>query len=275
MPRSVAVVGLGLIGGSMARDLHARGVEVAGWDADAATLDRASHEGVVTPIGPALRELESVDLVVLAIPVTAARGALSDIANLSGGAVITDVGSTKRSIIAAAGAAGVGQRFVGSHPLAGDERSGWSASRLGLFRAARVFVTPAATAGAAAVSSVTSLWRALGAEPELIPAGEHDELMAWASHAPQVVSTALGAALADAGVARSELGPGGRDATRLAGSSPDVWAEILAENSDEVSRALRSVIARLEGVTAAVESGEIAELKAVLSRAREWTAGSS
>lgn len=272
-PGRVGVVGLGLVGGSLARDLRARGVEVLGWDADPATLAAAAAEGVV-PMGRDLRELAGADLVVLAIPVTAARDALPAIAGASSGAVMTDVGSTKRSIMAAASAAGVDDRFVGAHPLAGGESSGWTASRAGLFRGARVFITPAPTASAAAVRRVTELWRGLGGAPELTTAREHDALMAWVSHAPQALSSALGVALQAAGVSRAEMGPGGRDATRLAGSSPEVWAQILAENSDEVAPAIRSVIARLQSIALAVETADIAELQAVLRRAREWSAGS-
>lgn len=272
-PGRVGVVGLGLVGGSLARDLRARGVDVLGWDADPATLEAAAEEGVV-PMGRDLRELAGTDLVVVAIPVTAARDALPAIASASSRAVITDVGSTKRSIMAAASAAGVDDRFVGAHPLAGGESSGWAASRAGLFRGARVFITPAPAASAAAVRRVTELWRGLGGAPELTTAREHDALMAWVSHAPQALSSALGVALQAAGVSRAEMGPGGRDATRLAGSSPAVWAQILAENSDEVAPAIRSVVAQLQSIALAVETADVAELQAVLRRAREWSAGS-
>lgn len=268
--RSAAVLGLGLIGGSVARDLHASGVSVRGWDADRATVDEAVRQGIVRPIGPELRELADVDLLIIAVPVSAARELLPVVAARSGTAIVTDVGSTKRSMHAAAAAAGLGTRFVGSHPLAGAERSGWSASRSGMFEGARVFITPVAPAEDPAVQRVMGLWRSMGARPELTSPAEHDRLMAWASHAPQAISTTLALALADAGVSRAELGPGGLGATRLAASSPEVWADILADNSDEVTRALRSLASQLDGLASAVERADVAELRQVLGKARSW-----
>lgn len=135
---SVAILGLGLIGGSLARDLAARGVRVLGWDRDEAVVRAAAEQGIVEPLSD-----DAPEIVVFAVPVIAARELLGELRDeLHGARLITDVGSTKRSIVKQAEALGLGARFVGSHPLAGDHRAGWNASRTGLFAGARVFLSP-------------------------------------------------------------------------------------------------------------------------------------
>lgn len=261
MIRSAAVLGLGLIGGSLARDLAARGVRVRGWDADA-----RAGAGVVEPLPAGLEGIERVDVVVLALPVLAAAELLRAIAPRLGTVpLVTDAGSTKRSVVCAAEEAGAGARFVGSHPLAGDHRSGWAASREGLFAGARVFLSPTASSSDAAVGLARSLWEGVGARTETIDAAEHDRLLAWSSHLPQAVSSALAGALTRAGVPREALGPGGRGVVRLAGSSPAMWAEIAADNADRLAPALAAVEAELRALRGAVEAGEV-------DRMRDWFA---
>lgn len=269
--RSAAVLGLGLIGGSLARDLGSRGIAVRGWDTDSEALDRAVRAGVVSALDDGLSGLREADLVVLATPIGASAGLLRGMADLIGpGTVVTDVGSTKRSVMVAAAEAGLRDRFVGSHPLAGDHRSGWDVSRTGLFDGARVFITAPPEIDRRCTALVWGMWELVGARPERIEASEHDRLMAWVSHAPQVLSSLLAAALADAGLQHSALGPGGRAMTRLAGSSSTLWTEILADNADEVAPALRSVLARLASLTEAIERGDLPDIRAQLDRSRAW-----
>lgn len=271
--RSAAVLGLGLIGGSLARDLSSRGIAVQGWDSDPGTLDAAVRDGVVSPLDEERTGLGEAELVVLAAPVRATLGLLRGVADLvSAGAVVTDVGSTKRSVMNAAAETGLRDRFVGSHPLAGDHRSGWQASRAGLFEGARVFVTAEPGTDERKTKLVCGMWGHVGARPEPIDASEHDRLMAWVSHAPQALSSLLASALADAGLRHSALGTGGRSMTRLAGSSPTVWTDIFADNADEVAPALRSILARLGSLTAAIERGDLSEIRKELDRSRNWTA---
>src|SRR5690349_9570084 len=216
LPASAAVIGLGLIGGSLARDLRARGVRVHGYDRDAETVRAAAEWGVLALDSLSADALAAAELVVLAVPVTAAAELLGELEGALGpGCVVTDLGSTKRSIVRAAEAAGMGERFVGSHPLAGDHRSGWAAAREGLFAGATVYLCPARDTSADALESVRSLWLALGARPREMDAAEHDRQLAWTSHLPQAAASALAGALADAGWRPDQLGPGGRDATRI------------------------------------------------------------
>lgn len=278
---TVAVFGLGLIGGSLARDLAALGMAVVGVDGDADTLAAATDEGVLRqalrPDAPLPRDVE---IVVFALPVPAIPAALRDLSGALGslashpGAdhgppVITDVGSTKRSVLAAAGKAGLGARFVGSHPMAGDHRSGWAASRRGLFDGARVWIC-AGAAAPDAVARVVALWEALGARPEGIGAADHDRLVGLASHLPQAVASALAGALRDRQVGRGALGPGGADTTRLAASDPALWTGILLDNADEVVRGLEAVESRLAALREALRGGDAAAVTRWLGQAAGW-----
>src|SRR5690606_35860061 len=156
---------------------------------------------------------------------------LQRIAALTSTAPITDVGSTKRAALIAAEKAGLASRFVGAHPLAGDHRSGWNAARANLFRGATVFLCPSATSSPDAVAAVRSFWERLGGTCRIASAAEHDERMAWISHLPQVVASALANTLAAAEHPPADLGPGGRDTTRLAASSPALWGSICTTNA--------------------------------------------
>ncbi|HEX6371844.1 MAG TPA: prephenate dehydrogenase/arogenate dehydrogenase family protein [Longimicrobium sp.] len=268
---TVAVVGLGLIGGSLARDLAARGVRVLGWDADADTLRAAESSGVVHPLAVDLRDVDQADAVVLAVPVLAAADVLRALApRLHGARLVTDAGSTKSSIVRAAQALGIGARFVGSHPLAGDHRSGWAASRTGLFDGARVFLCRTAFTGGGAMRLAEEMWTRVDALPEVIDADLHDVRLAWTSHLPQVVSTALALTINQTGTPRAELGPGGRDVTRLAGSDPAMWADVLVDNADALSSALAMMGARLARLQRAVMTGDRGDLQRLFAEARRW-----
>lgn len=267
MIESAAIIGLGLIGGSLARDLAARGVRVFAGDRDDNAVRAAVEQGIAQP----LRWDEPLDVVVLAVPVLAAGKLLHDIAAKAHPVrLITDVGSTKRSIMTAAEGQGIGARFVGSHPLAGDHRSGWDASRDGLFQGAPVYLAPTPSTDADALELARELWTMVGGVPEVMDAAEHDRRLAWTSHLPHAASTALARALAEAGIARSDLGRGGRDVTRLAGSSPEIWADILVDNADEVSTALASMATHLSATRDAVVSGDRDRLRALWAAANQW-----
>jgi len=268
--RTVAVLGLGLIGGSLARDLAARGVRVFAWDRDAAVVKAAAEEGIAEP----LLWDAPIDVLVIAVPVLAARDVLADVAKMADGVrLITDAGSTKSSIVHAAESLGIGDRFVGSHPLAGDHRSGWDASRAGLFADAPVYLCRTRSTTSEAMWLASALWTSVGARPELMDADRHDVRLAWTSHLPQVVSTALALTLAQPGMQRASLGPGGRDVTRLAGSSPEMWADILLDNADALASALAMLQVQIGGISRAVADGDRAALLRSLTEARKWHGG--
>ena len=273
-PERVAVLGLGLIGGSLARALAGRGVAVLGFDHHPPSLREAADSGAVTPLPPSLAGLERAQLVALAVPVGAATDLLRRAAaHLAPDALVTDLASVQRPALRAAEALGLGARFVGSHPLAGDHRSGWRAGRAELFAGARVFLVPHPAATASARERLDALWRSLGAHPEETTADAHDQRLAWSSHLPQLAESALAAALAARGVPRADLGPGGRDATRLAASSPALWREIALANADQLEPALAALAERLAELRAALRGGDGAGLERCLAAGRAWSEG--
>jgi prephenate dehydrogenase len=273
--RRVGVVGLGLMGGSLARALAARGVRVLGFDRDQASLDAAVTEGMVhEALDDSLAGIERADVVVLATPVAATARLLTRLGDrLAGPSLIMDVASTKRSIVAAAEAAGLGPRYVGAHPLTGSHRSGWGASRASLFEDARVFLCPAPSTTPAALELATSLWRELRAGVELLDPAVHDDQMAWRSHLPHILSSALAVTLRDANVRRSALGPGGRDMTRLAGGSTTMWSPIVDDNADAIAGALAACEARLREFREALVRGDTSATRRFLQSGVEWFDG--
>lgn len=274
VPGSAAVIGMGLIGGSIARDLAASGCRVSAADTAPASLGAAQASGVAEPFDLFEGPDRPVELVVVAVPVREAPGVLRRVREwVASDAVVTDVGSTKRSVLEAALAAGLGDHFVGSHPMAGHHRSGWDASRRGLFLGARVWICPTGRADSGATERVMAFWRELGADTRTTDAAAHDRLMAWASHLPQMVASALAATLDGAGVDRTALGPGGRDSTRLAASDPGLWRDILLDNRDEVDEAASALIAELTVFRRAVAEGDEATLRALLEAGQTWSRG--
>lgn len=271
----MAVIGLGLMGGSIARALHARGVRVLGYDRDDFQLDAAMREGVVhEPLDADLAGLASAEVVVLALPVDATITLLPRVAPRLGDArLVMDLASTKRSIVAAAEAAGLGARYVGAHPLTGSHRSGWGASRASLFEDARIFLCPTATTTPGTLELAGSLWRELRAGVEVLDAAEHDEQMAWRSHLPHLVSSALALTLRDVGVRRSALGPGGRDMTRLAGGSPTMWHPIVSDNAAAIAGALAAYEERLHAFRMALVNGDATAARRFIESAATWFDG--
>jgi prephenate dehydrogenase len=272
---SAAIIGLGLIGGSLARDLAARGVRVRAYDADERHMQAALQSGCVhEALDATLSGVDESDLIVIAVPVDNATDVLRRTApHVSRARLITDVGSTKTKIVDLAAELGLGARFVGSHPLAGDHRSGWDASRAGLFHEARVYVCPRADTSPCLVELVSNFWRSVGAQPLVMDAEVHDSKLAWTSHLPHMLSTALALALAGADVDRDDLGPGGRDMTRLAGGSLDVWTAIARENAAAIDAALVSAEREIAGMRQALNRADLADLRERFAAARAWFDG--
>jgi prephenate dehydrogenase len=272
-PANVAVIGLGIIGGSVARGLAARGVRVLGYDSNPSHVDAAVSEGVVTQrLSPGLEDIGEADVIVIAVYGDSSIDVLSQIErNTTAAQLITDVGSTKRSIVSAAENMALGPRFVGAHPFAGDHRSGWQASRADLFEDAIVYLCPTTRAEPKTIALAERFWISLGAKPTMIDAVAHDDLLAWSSHLPHVVSTSLALALAHAGIPRRLLGRGGRDVTRLAASSPEVWTSVTLDNATAIEAALAEVQHELEQFREALHGGDASALSQHFAKAREWS----
>jgi prephenate dehydrogenase len=235
----IALIGLGLIGGSIALRLRAvaPATVIVGLDRPEC-VKRAPDERVIDQSVATPADLHDVELVVLAVPATAVAAILPQLTALAAGAVVTDVTSTKRQVVAAARAAGL-RAFVGGHPMAGSERAGLAHARADLF-AGRPWLLVEGTGGSADAARVEAFVRMLGADPQWMDAEAHDRRVAYVSHLPQLVAVALMNA-ADEGVGAEGLrlaGPAFHEMTRLAASPADLWQGIVPPNADFVAEAL-------------------------------------
>ena len=256
----VAVLGVGLIGGSIGLAARRRcGAEVVGHSRSAATVARALALGALDRgAGSVAEACEGAEVVFCAGPVAAlpaqAREAL---AACGPDAVVTDVGSTKGELVAALGD---DERFIGGHPLAGAETAGVENAREDLFEGARWYLTPTERSSGLLYDRLQRTVSGLGARPQAIDPAAHDRLLATISHLPHVLANAL-AAEAAAELARDserlpEVGPSFRDATRVAGSNPSIWADIFASNRAAVADSVTAVARRLQEAAALIRDGD-------------------
>jgi len=273
----LAILGVGLIGGSLARALRERGAveSVVGCGRDRGNLERALELGVIDAwTHDPLEAVRGADIVVVAVTLGATADILARIApGLSPQAIVTDVGSAKRCVIDAARAQLPSQlpRFVAGHPIAGAERSGVEASKADLYVRHRVILTPTAETDPAALARVRALWECVGAEVFDMDADLHDEVLAATSHLPHLLAYALVNCLLDLGkpVNVFDFAAGGfRDFTRIASSNPAMWRDISLENRT----ALLAVCTRFEQTLAtlrtALEAGDAQTLEAEFGRAK-------
>ena len=265
MFQRLAVLGCGLIGGSFALALRAAGGvgEVVVFDRDADAAAEAVWLGIADRCEASLADaVDDADLVVVATPVSQATALFERIAPcLAPEALVTDVGSTKRDVIAAARGAlgGAVGRFVPGHPIAGREVHGPAAARVDLFDGKRVLLTPLPENAEAALARVTAAWVACGARVERLDAAVHDVVLSSVSHLPHVLAYALVAQIAeadDADLRFSLAGAGFRDFTRIAASSPAMWRDIALANRDALVADLDSFGARLALLRQAIAAGD-------------------
>jgi prephenate dehydrogenase len=274
--RRVAVLGLGLMGGSLVRAL-ARLPDppfVTGWSPEPSEAEAARGSGALSAAtaspADAVRE---ADLVVLATPLGAACALVEALAGALGAdALLTDVVSLKVPLADAVRRAGLTGRWVGAHPMCGGEASGFGAARAGLYEGARVWIVPSG-APEAAVARVEGFWRTLGAAPTRSDAAAHDRLMVVVSHLPQLTANVLARVLEDADAAPDDLGPGGRDMTRLAGSSPAMWRDLLAHAPDTLPAMLREVADGARSLAERIERGDLDAVEAGMAATRRWREG--
>jgi prephenate dehydrogenase len=244
--RTVGIVGLGLIGGSIALRARAtwRGVTLLGVDRDPVIANALSRK-VIDQARASIAELADADVVVLAVPVPEVIELIGEAARAALPGIVTDVGSTKRDILKAAGAAQL-QNFIGGHPMAGAERGGLTAARADLFES-RPWLFVDAAEESAPVRRLQRFVVGLGARPLHVDAVTHDRTMAYLSHLPQLLAVALMQTAEDACGPEilAASGRAFRDMTRLASSPADLWKGILATNADFVAEAARDLVERL------------------------------
>jgi prephenate dehydrogenase len=217
-----------------------------------------------------------LELVVLAVPPAATLDLLEPVAAaLDATASLTDVCSVKAPIVAKAVAAGIGDRFAGSHPLAGTHETGFASARPDRLRGCVVYVCESGTPlGHRTAATVAAFWEeTLEASPVLIHPDVHDRQLAWTSHLSQAVASALARVLADQGLGGVSFGSGTRDTTRLAASSPEMWTDIFLYNRVAVGEALERFEASLTELRALVANGDRAALRRYLETARSFRQG--
>lgn len=271
----LAVVGVGLIGGSFAAALKQAGAvrEVLGVGRNPASLEAALAGGLIDRAA-GWAEAGQADCILLALPVGETEAMLGQLAPyLKAGAVVTDAGSTKLNVVAAARSA-LGSRFadfVPGHPIAGSEQCGPGAARADLYRGKRVVLTPQADTHADAVATVRLLWEAAGAQVETLDAAQHDRVFAAVSHLPHLAAFALVDELAqraDGDTCFRFAASGFRDFTRIAGSSPEMWRDIALANREALLAELDAYLASLQALRQAVDAGDADALLKMFSRAR-------
>ena len=273
MIRQLAIVGVGLLGGSVAKAARLGGLarRIVGVGRDPERLRPAVEDGTldtaVTDLDAGVRE---ADVILLAAPVLAIEGLLERVwGAAANGALITDVGSTKRNIVRTAERLAVTRplAFVGSHPLAGSEQAGYRVARADLFRGATVVVTPTEKTELAALKTTTGLWEALGAHVTSLDPETHDRTVAAISHLPHLIACALvdGAGRVEPG-ALELAARGFRDTTRIAGGDPDMWTEIFLANRDALTAGIEAFRQALGDLQRVIETGRADALRAELAR---------
>ena len=273
----LCIVGTGLIGGSLARDLKRLGEvgEVVGSSRQAVNLRRAGDLGVIDRFDvDAARAVAGADMVVVAVPLGAVPAVLERIGDaVDDDAVVTDVGSAKGHVVEAARAA-LGPRvprFVPAHPIAGTERSGVDASIEHLFERRRVIVTPIAETDRNALRRVSEMWRTVGSEVIEMDVAHHDEVLADTSHLPHMLAYTLMDVLGRRKERAEifEFSAGGlRDFTRVASSDPQMWHDICLANRDAMVAAIERFSVGLDQLTDAIRSGDGEFVRSVFARAK-------
>lgn len=279
--QTLTLIGVGLIGGSLALDLKRAGkvAHVYGVDIDADNLGSALERHVIDQALPALnQEAANADVVVMATPVAVMPQVMRDLAEKTGKeTVITDVGSTKQLTI---------QAFhnylpehlphcVAAHPIAGSDRSGARAARFGLFEHKKLIVCPHNQQDATALDTVRNMWMTVGAEVHVMDAAAHDDIFAAVSHMPHLLAYAFMHQIAQSD-ARADLlqfaASGFRDFTRIAASHPDIWADVCLANRDDLLRHLHDFgqeLKQLQDLLAANDRAALHDLFAIARTARE------
>ncbi len=277
MIERVAIVGLGLLGGSIGLALRESlpNVATVGFDADPAVRARAAERGLVAIVHDSAAEaVEDADLVILCVPVGAMEAAARAIASsLPERAIVSDVGSSKASVGEALRRALPGRTVIPAHPVAGTERSGPDAGFAHLFRNRWCILTPDAEAPEQAIADLSVLWEALGARVEIMDAVHHDRVLAVTSHLPHLIAyTIVGTASDLEEVTRGEVikysAGGFRDFTRIAASDPTMWRDVFLANREAVLEMLGRFTEDLTALQRAIRNGDGDTLFDLFTRTR-------
>ena len=268
MPTAVGIVGLGAIGGSLALALREQPrYEITAWAAS--DLDRAAAGRHGVRLAESVDALaRTSDIAIVAVPLDAIAAAARHLLDIAPGLTVFHTGSLQAEDAVGLDASAASRTF-GAHPIAGTHGTGFDAARADLFRGALISIESRAPADARAMAA--DLWRGAGAgRIEVRDAAGHDALMAWVSHLPQLVSTALASSLAGAHVAAEVVGPGARDSTRLAQSAFAMWRPLLEHAPAETRRALRTAAETITSIEHALDTGDMTTIERAWEEACRW-----
>ncbi len=277
--KKTAIVGVGLIGGSLAAAMKAQHLcpHIVGIGRTQAMLDEALALGLVDSVSRDMEAVAGCDLVVLCMPVSYTQGVLQAIKPYLGAdTIITDAGSTKQDVVAAAKAVfgdsheGAMAQFVPAHPIAGKEKHGPSAADAALYAGKRVVLTPIAETHPDAANRVHALWEAVGAKVSRMSPLRHDTVFASVSHLPHLLAYALVAQIANSEDANTKLdyaGAGFRDFTRIAASSPEMWRDIFTANKTALLKDLRGYQAMLGHLETLLITDNFSSLEKLIGKA--------
>ena len=276
--KKITLVGVGLLGGSLGMALRKRRLagSVAGFVRRPASVVECEQLGAVTQATLDLQHaVAGAELIVLCTPIAQMRGLVEQmLPALKRGAIVTDVGSVKGSVVRDLEAlvARAGAHFVGSHPMAGAERMGVAAARANLFEGAVCVVTPTRRSDPVAVRKVDQLWKSVGARLLSLTPKEHDDLVSRSSHLPHVVAAQLANLILGPGHPKEQgmlCANGFRDTTRIASGSPEMWRDIALANRKNLSQALAAFTSGLQGFRRALEKGDARAVAEFFEQARE------
>ncbi len=274
----IGIIGLGLIGGSLAKALKAdnRHIRIVAWDVNVVDLEKAAADRVVDVVADQPgKTFSDCSLIFLCTPVSAMRAVVADLSpHLSPACVLVDTGSTKCEVMSIFAELGLKKQFIGGHPMAGSERSGYGASRANLFENAYFVLTPFPETDEAVLEAVCGCVSGTGAIPVRLDAETHDRATALISHLPHAVASLLVETVAlcedETGLLRKLAAGGFKDVTRIASSSPELWAGICLSNRKPLAEALRMMMDRTEHVLALMEQGDRAGLVDFFDNARKY-----
>jgi prephenate dehydrogenase len=276
--KKITVIGVGLLGGSLGMALRNRRLagSVVGFVRRAASVGECEGLGAVTVATLELqRAVKDAEVIILCTPIAQMRGLVEQLLpSLRPGAIVTDVGSVKGSVVRELEAlvAKAGAHFVGSHPMAGAEKMGVAAARADLFDGAVCVVTPTRKSNQTAVRKVEQLWKSVGACVLKLTPKAHDDLVSRSSHLPHVVAAQLANLILSPEYPKEQgmlCANGFRDTTRIASGSPEMWRDIALANRQHLSRALAAFSNGLEDFRNALERGDAGAVAKFFEQARE------
>ena len=259
----VTIVGLGLIGASIAKALH-NSAHITGIDMNGRTVKQALEEGVIAEGGTDTAKASGSDMVIIAVPV----GSIVDaswrvIKSINEDTILTDTGSTKAHIVESLDR--VFPSFVGSHPIAGKENPGYVHSQEDLFKNSMTIITPSASTRQKCVEKVKRLWESCGSKTHIMDPVKHDRLMAIISHMPHLLSYVSMSMAGNLHIHKQLLGAGFRDFTRIAASDPHMWRDVFLDNRDNILPLIDAYMEELKFIRSLIEEGKIQDLEGLLS----------